>query len=596
MSQPDTPPTEPTLLAHLARQGARPFEEAVVQSPWTDVLDCTGLYPHPKDRLLRLIRECPNTGNVARCAVILAPPGYGKTHLLAWLRQQLAERREALFVYVPPVLPTGLPLDNHLVRAAVDSLELQPAALVAYSANLRTHLVQAYDEAIFKRGIKLADLGIVRTLAGVFWPRVYKIVRRTLGEQEAALQRAFEKRRFLQFAFDRFQRTHPPASNGTRLDYDAFVAACLLFCGSEDQQEVARRWFQSPVDTFGEHARHHLLQPCAGQEKTRNVLFTLQAIVARPLCITFDQLDDAFNAYHVAGRWTEFQQCLGYLVNNLSVLPNFAQVFAFEQSVWEGAFRRQAPAFLIDRMTADGGELRLQPLRDATAREVVRVRLHAHVWGNLADLQPPDEEPCFPFTDADILRLRQESGGELRDFLARARQLYIEKLAPNSCVQSIEPATGLRDEPTRVLIRGAHLPKKVRILFNNRAAVSIDCHPDLGEIRATTPTGLDGPCRVAVLDEATGDPLPGELTFTFADMPLVPVVPRPLHRHVDRVRMKECRNRRSLTQRAVAAQVGTTPVRVSEFERNMIDLDDAVIEKMADLYGVALADILRPST
>ena len=581
------------LLTQLAVQSARPFEQAVVQSPWVNVLDCPTLYPDAKDHLTRLVRESSLAGNHARCAVVLAPPGFGKTHLLAWLREQIVQQKDGLFVYVPPMLPTGLPLDNHLVRAAIDSLSQHPAQYREQIAQgIRAVLVRFYDEAIFARGVTLADLGISRTLTGVFWPRVYKIVRLSPAEQDAALQMALGQRRFLQFAFDRFLVDHPAASNGTRIDFETFVAVSLLNCGNDEQRAAAGRWFQSPEDPFAERARYHLNQPCAGQEKTRNCLFTLQALVQRPFCIAFDQFDDPFNAFFAAGRWPELQQCLSYVVNTLSVLPNFVQIFAFEVSVWEGSFRRQAPGFLIDRLTADGGELRLLPLRDGTARDLIRTRLHEFVWSKLPGLHPPEDQPCYPFTDDEIVHLRQESDGELRDFLSRARRLYSEILSPTPCVQSIEPTVGIRDEPTRILIRGAHLPQKVRILFNDRAAVSIDCHTDVGEIRATTPTGLSGLCRVVVLDAVSGEPIQGELAFTFQARPDPPVIPRPLHQHVDRALMKQLRTARHLTQAAVGVAVGKARELISKFENGQWGPDDAVIEKMAELYGVTLQEIL----
>lgn len=586
MQEPNLEPLPGVSLMDLLR-AARPFDETVIQSPWHPVVD-TGLYKSVKDHLLHLVRECGRVGNHSRCATVIAPPGYGKTHLFAWLRQNLQDGRSGLFVYVPAVQLSGLTLEQHVVRAAFDSLffHSQTQRAVVVEA-IRSRLAKYYDEAISRRNLKLLDLGITQTWLGFFNRRSYHLRRQTKEEQARSLQRALTHRRFLQHAFDHFSHEFPPTGNATRADFHTFAACCYLACGDADQQGVATRWFQNDEIPVEEQTAHHLSVACEGEEKMRNSLFTLRSLAGRFLCLAYDQLEDSYRAFTEAGKWEEFRNRMGWVVNTLSVLPGIAQIFGFEQAVYEGPFRRQAPGFLIDRMTADGGELRLPPLRDDAAREVIRSRMEAAVWSKHPAQRP--EDPLHPFTTEEITQLRRESDGEPRDFLNRARALYLAKLYPTPRIVEMTPTAGKIDTPTRVVIRGVHLPRAVRLLFNDRAAVSVDCYPSTGEIHATTPTGLEGPCRVVAVDSASGEPLQGELTFDFRTVQL----PRPLHLHVDRPRMRQIRTERKLRQVDVSEAVGSKPSLISRFERGEWDPDDTLIERIAEFYGVSVEELLQ---
>src|ERR1700691_41088 len=76
------------LRQRLRALGARPFHQQVVQSPWSVVYDADLLYQEVKGLIARVVDECGQKDAV-RCLTITAPPGYGKTHLLAWNRQRL---------------------------------------------------------------------------------------------------------------------------------------------------------------------------------------------------------------------------------------------------------------------------------------------------------------------------------------------------------------------------------------------------------------------------------------------------------------------------------------------------------------------------
>src|SRR5215218_1338110 len=110
--------TNEALRQLVARCGARPFHRQVVQSPWSTVRDVPVLHANVKSLIVSTLAGCRQPDAV-RCLTIVAPPGYGKTHLLAWTRQQIDQFPDAVFVYVSPYTPgsPGSPdPDQHLIR------------------------------------------------------------------------------------------------------------------------------------------------------------------------------------------------------------------------------------------------------------------------------------------------------------------------------------------------------------------------------------------------------------------------------------------------------------------------------------------------
>src|SRR5258708_18501590 len=93
--------TAEKLRERLRALPARPFHQQVVQSPWSVVYDADLLYQEVKGHVARVVDGCGQKDAV-RCLTVTAPPGYGKTHLLAWNRQRLEHNQSAVFVYVPP--------------------------------------------------------------------------------------------------------------------------------------------------------------------------------------------------------------------------------------------------------------------------------------------------------------------------------------------------------------------------------------------------------------------------------------------------------------------------------------------------------------
>ncbi len=583
------------LLERIAFLGARPFQDQVVQTPWSTVIDAPSLHRRVKELIAQTIRTCRQSQAI-RCLTFIANAGYGKTHLLAWTRQMVEGEKDnrTVFVYVSPYAAgelASLSLEQHVLRAVVDALWLRSRRQQSLCEHaLRSMLVDSYD--------RLLDSGKGKSLrVGTIWSRLFwrsrlHIAARGPQDQIAALQRAFTRRFFLEETFAEFSRQQPVGPDGTRLDWDAFVAACLMTCGDTRQRWHADRWFRGerlPADVL---APFHLDEPCQGMEKIRNCLFTLQRLVNQSFCLAFDQIEDTYLLAGTAGspEAARFAQLLGILLKNLCVMADFCLLFACQQSVWQD-FARVAPPMLLDRMAEGHGVQTLQVLDDEAACDLVRSRMDAGVWSQLCDGGPPAKERCFPFTEAEIRRFRIDLGGEPRPFLQFVQQEYdrrvhIQRQPRPIQLHAIKPREVVAHEPTPLLIRGENFPAEVRVLFNGQPAPTPPiCRPADGEIDVTTPTELEGEVEVRV--EATADAENGaSLRLHFLARP----VPRPYARSLDRQKLKDRRLELKLTQATVAERVGTLQPYISLLERGKwAKAPDNLFFDLAELYEKPLS-------
>jgi hypothetical protein len=287
------------LLEQVAFLGTHPFANQVVQSPWNTVIDAPSLHREIKDRIRALVAGCGQEQAI-RCLTVVGPAGYGKTHLLAWTRQLLDERNDAVFVHVSPYMPgtpAGMTHEQHVMRAVLDALwSRSRRQQTAFEQAVRSFLVECYDGIIDRESART----IRETLrTGTFWSRLFRRSHLGIGplgtqHQLAALQRALSRRAFLERAFAEFSQRHPVGADGARPDWDTFVAASLLTSGDTRQRWHADRWFRAdriPLDVLEPFHLHH---PCQGTEKVRNGLFTLQKMVGQSFCLAFDHLEDTY--------------------------------------------------------------------------------------------------------------------------------------------------------------------------------------------------------------------------------------------------------------------------------------------------------------
>jgi hypothetical protein len=484
------------------------------------------------------------------------------------------------------------------MRAVLDALRRSRRQQTCFEEAGRSFLVECYDRIIDSgRGIK----EILR--AGSFWSRLFRRSRLRIGpqgtqDQLAALQRAFDRRQFLERGFDEFRQQHPVRGDGVRPDGDTFVTACLLACGDTRHQSNAYRWFQAEPITLDVFQPFHLHQSCQGTDKVRNGLYTLQRLLGRSFCLAFDQLEETGTDSEAAAR---FAQLFGVLLRNLCAMPGFCLLFACQQSFWQ-SFAQSAPPMLVQRMVEGDGAQLLSPLDDETAEELVRERLRAaDIWRRLAlDGLPPDQ-PCYPFTAQQIRQMRIDTGGELRAFLLRAQRDFRQRLTaspppsrppsprPRIRLTGIEPLEVMSHPPSPVRIRGENLPAEVRVLFAGHLAPQIVCRPEVGEITATTPAGLLGDIEVRV--EAVDDSSNGaDLSLTF----LSRGVPRPYRDHIDGQLLKARRKELGWTQQQVADLIKSKQTYISNLELGKWKKPpDEMYARLADLYQRPLSSFLR---
>jgi DNA-binding XRE family transcriptional regulator len=580
--------------------GARPFQQEVVQSPWNPVIDVDDLHAGVKKHIRQLLATCGGA-NAARCLTIHAQPGYGKTHLLSWTRQEIEGGNSGFFAYVPPFHPENGSFEQHVVRSVFESLRHRShRQRERFEVSVQAFLVRQYDDCVNRRH-RLRDLR-----AGSFWRRLLrpssmKIGSRGPEEQLSALQRAFQRPSFLRFAFDNLiqevEQKQPP-TNSLRLDWDGFVATCLLAAGDSAQRWYADTWLRNeeniPSSVFAPaHIKHH----CDGSAKLLNVLFTLQRVAGHPICLAFDQMETVYHNLERTGQQGgKFGESLAVVVEPFNATSGFCMLFMFQSSIWVhfGTDKSTTNRMLSDRMTADRGPQELSQLDDRTAGALIRQRLQAFVWRELNGYQHPEDNPLFPFTEDEVRRLRKEAVGELRVFLRLAQQQF-EKLldkpiaTPRIELVRIDPSEVLSSDPTPVVIRGRHLPSIVDVRFGNNPPIQVPTQPQNGQVEVVTPMGLSGEHPVEV--RSPNDPgNSATITIRFN----VDAVRRPYREHVDGLKLREEREKLGYSQQQVGDKVGATQAQISNLERGKWKgAPDDMFVKLAKLYRRPLSDFQK---
>jgi DNA-binding XRE family transcriptional regulator len=440
-----------------------------------------------------------------------------------------------------------------------------------------------------------------RLRVGSFWSRLLRplslcIGARNLDEQLTALQRAFRYPDLLAFAFNRFTEQHPTGADGLRPDWDAFVAVAQYVCGNSTQHWHAKQWLQNEPMPPEVWAPYHLRQRCQGTDKVRNVLFTLMQLAGLPFCLTFDQVEDTVNAVlkHPASPW----DLLTLLLVRLSGVPGFSMLFFVQASAWQ-ELSSKIPPMLHDRITEGYGVQRLRPLNDAAAEAVVRTRMDAFVWRELAaeGIAPPDDQPLFPFTTGEVRDLRIEANSDLRDFLRLLQDRYAKFIAPSPppapLITAVLPAEVPPDEPNAVRIQGKHFRPEVTVCLAGRPITPVTYHPNQGStevIEITTPVGLLGEVEVRV--QAADD----SQRFATTKLRFVDAPPRPYAQYVDREKIRRRRLKQGLNQTQLGAHVGVSQTKISQFERNQWHPSDDTIERIVAALGGTVADFRKDAT
>jgi hypothetical protein len=150
------------LLRILARLNAQPFVNQVAQSPWDDLVDVPTLHAEAKERIRQMVERCERSGEI-RIQTIIGQAGYGKTHLLAWLRQELEKAGRGVLIYVPPYRfgsPDAMSFEQHLLQSTYQSFWQRSPHREQLVRRIQRDLVDCYDNMVMSSHSKKEALGL----------------------------------------------------------------------------------------------------------------------------------------------------------------------------------------------------------------------------------------------------------------------------------------------------------------------------------------------------------------------------------------------------------------------------------------------------
>lgn len=585
-------------LAHSA--GLRPFQVQVAQSPWHPVLDVRVLYQNVKDRIGVTVRGCGEDGAI-RCLVVKAPPGYGKTHLLAWTRMGLRQRGSGLFVYVPPFQSATISLDRWVLEAAVDAIRSRCTVQTErFRAGVMRALVAAYDDVARTDPLhrNWVSWSIKR-----FWGGHYRPIGKAKAEEQlATVRRALLHTGKLGVAFRSWAESQPSYGD-TPVDRDAFVALCLLAVGDDAERRLANGWLRG-TEPFGADARAvGIREECRGPEKIARTLRTFQALSAGPVVVAFDQIEDSFDFCKTqpAGA-SSFNDFYTSLIRRLSAMEHFAVLFNCESAVWSQLSPVVSP-MMLDRLLEDRGAEELPPLDATSSQHLVALRLQRGLWERAPEIERPTDQPLYPFTLAEVEAARRASGGELRAFLQemnRRFQAWVDGKGPVPPppppplqILRLSPPHGRRDESQLLTIHAAGLPAQVSVLFNETPPPTPPvADPKAGTVSVPTPLGLAGEVRLRIADVLEPTRLAEARMNFHSPSPLLPI------ERVDYAKIKTVREGivPKLFQSKVTELLGLKEGYLSRLERGMVKtVPEDFLRALAELYRVDVAVFLKPA-
>ncbi|GEM_PF-5325467 len=387
------------------QQGPNPFESKIVDTPWADIagLDVESIHARQTQRVLDLFREVQEKGEM-RNALLLAPAGTGKTHLLARLRRRIAD--DGLFVHVDPYFDPAR-IAHSILRNVMESLlQTAPGVLYKQLTRLCFDAVRAILQDVAQQGGRetsqeakslLTLLGgePMRLFAAVSDPRMGKAARRLVNA---------------------WLRDREPRADAEYVDV---LLQCFTRSTSGDRtiNRLAERWVKG--DEVAEEDLRELGVPANldSEERAIRALATLGLLSKwhRPFLLTFDQLETARPEDGVDPRVE-----LGKVLTGIrGSVPNILVLISMLPDTWQEISRAGGmPTSVAERLTA----CTLQ-LRSATAeevREVIRVRIALLC----ADRKEADGWPFAESFTEDLAK----RGVSIREVLRQCGEMLEENL------------------------------------------------------------------------------------------------------------------------------------------------------------------------
>lgn len=524
-----------------------PFLSEVVKSPWQPIIDAPLLHAKFKKKIGGVIKGADDPSS-PRALVTVAEPGEGKSHLVAWVRQSLESKAGAVFVFVPPLQVDSVPLLRHMLLAALTSLAVDsPPQRGALEATLLGLLCSAYDDmAATKAG--QAKLGAQLSLVQKVWG-LPLLAERSRDKQRKELGRCIECADLLDRTFEAWRLKVTTLAERSAVSASTFNALCCHVLGREEHRDLAERWFRGEGLTEKQMARISVTKASLPLGDAPAAFHTLSSLTQKTLCFCFDQMEDTFQAMKATGS---LEQAIREFSSDIMVvygLPAVCILMFWQEAQWH-QFSARSTVHLNRRLLEGHGLQHLDPPDRLGAKDLVLSRMRHYAWDPRPDLDPPDENPLFPFVEEDIDRLLEGGSTTVAEIIKRARALYDERLRGSAS-----------------------------------APPDMNAYPLFQKDRDHGPVGEGAPPIVTGQEDA------GVVTGQEHDSE-EQGVPRPLREHIDGMKLREQRGK--LTQKEVASQVGLTQPQISAIELNKEKADDRY-EALAKFYGVPLSSLLKDS-
>ncbi len=416
-------------IESILKIGSQPFASEVVRLPWQPIVDVDTLHGEIKKKISQLL-EGIYQAHSPQSLVITAPPGMGKSHLIAWTQNQIEKSFPNIaFVYVPPYRVEYGCFRQHLASSIFDSIFRHSNRLIKRTTDrVKEVLLQTYDEFIrTKEGRK--ELSAKRTLWQIVSDTFPIISNKSSKVQLKELKNALKSQVFCKKALERLaaKTVHHeefPNEGKGRYDYDTFRAICF-FLLEESCQGYIEEWLdgkplpQETLELMGIRNSSWIL-------RIKDWVWTLSNIVGCSIAFVFDELEDIYHStqgYDEANA-NEAILRITSVLRELDRLPNICFLFCVQEVVWI-KISETIDAHLFRRMS-EGGICSIDDFSLRDAQKLVKERLNVYLWKKIK-ISPPQENPYYPLLEQQIKEVWENSNA-VYIFLRKVRQKYESQL------------------------------------------------------------------------------------------------------------------------------------------------------------------------
>ena len=584
------------LLQKIAQLGEEPFLSEVVKTPWQQVVDAKSLNQSTKGKILKMVEESCRPDKEScqpdkpRCLVIMAAPGYGKSHLVAWTREQLGKRSGVCFVYVTPYRLENGPFERHLLLCIFNSLLRSSAMEQQYvEKKVLEILVKEYD-ALVKTRADRNILGVKRSWLAFFTGRIPVIQEKPLDSQKEQIKVVLNRPGFLKKAFARLSRAWPSSNNEGTDDMDTFQALCSFIFGDQEQNSLASKWFRSEHLSTEEQKNLGVSTIAWNLGKVKNCIWTLNRLLGQSFCITFDQMEDTYFSLEQGGGLKNELARMVHALEAFYPMPGLCFIFFWQQAIWKNVVTELDPHFRRRMLEGSDNALSLEDLSEQAAQELIEARMAHYVWQPL-HLEPPAGQPLFPFQTSQIQDLLKKSANKVDIFIQEARKLYRQLLTgevdpKNEIVLTqITPRCCYAQEEKTVTITGVNIPEVAHVYFGTQESAWVECDPEQNIIAARAPRYRPGKVKIEVVAE---DERTASIDFCYID--------RPLNQYIDGKKLQAKRLSLKKSQTEVARKIGYrvhATISAAENNNDRYPTTDDVYEKLARYYKCSLGEFLK---